>query len=258
MATRILGPVGGPQADDYPDLPPVVVEVPDDPRELEADLAAWQREERERRRHERRQRLLPAPLRRNLAARRARTGISGVLVLVVLLVVALSGALLTVLAPRPPHPAQPLPLARSSAPVGTAGGLVPKAALLIAGRSTTARAVRPAVLAIVPTPCRCAALVAQLARQTQDVHIAFYVVTAQAPNRDLVSVIAENGRGWAVPAYDKDGVLTRAFGGTADGPVVVPVHADGVIRTVLRGAEADGDLSTMLADLDGAAPGSHS
>lgn len=250
--------MGGPQADDYPDLPPVVVEIPDDPRELAADLAAWQREERDRRRREHRPRLIPARVRLALAARRRRTGISGVLVLVVLLVVALSGALLTVLAPRPPRPAQPLQLAESSAPVGTTGGLVPNAALLIAGRETTSRAVRPAVLAIVPTPCRCAALVAHLARQTQDVHIAFYVVTAQAPDRDLVSIVAEHGRGWAVPAYDKAGALERAFGGSSGGPVVVPVHADGVIETVLRGPATGSDLSTILAGLDGAAAGSHS
>lgn len=207
-----------------PGLPPGIV-VPDDLSALDEEVRAYRKE----RARLRRQSLLA---RLFLTRRWYRYGLSGPIVVAVLLVVGLGGALLSFLAPTPGQRpvSRPLePLAAAPGRMGTVGGLLPASRLSGEEGTVPARSVRPAVLMLLPAQCRCATLVREVAGQV-DAAGAGLQPAAVAPTGDpvLAELAANPGSGGERirPLADVDGALSRTFAPGAV-PLLLAVRADG-------------------------------
>lgn len=205
--------------------------VPDDPRELELDVRAWRRERAAAARRGRIDRLLRT-------RRWRRYGLSGPLVAGVLILVAVFGSFLALLVPgggRDRAARRPLDRAAPS-PAGAIGGLLADRPLRVNGVERPARDLRPAVLALLPTPCRCEGLVAELSGQVAEFGLRLVLVASGDDSAELSRLVRAARRGPALPAYDRDGRLASEY--AARGPTLVLVRDDGRVTGVERGARA--------------------
>lgn len=202
------------------DWPPLAVVIPDDIRELDADVAAYHRELRRAARQSGVDRLL---LRRHWE----RFGAIAPLVVLTVVVVALWGGFMTKFAAQGSTVAPPQDQARTSVAVGLVGGLLPDVDLMAAGSPTPIRELRPALLAILPADCSCAELVRALVRQTSEYSLRLVVVTPRL-SRDDASELRSAALGRATFAVDERGALASVYGT----PSLVFVHADGVVTAI--------------------------
>ena len=231
---------------------PLVLEIPDDARELDADVRAYRRELRRSR--------LRGRLRRLLFTRRwNRYGLSGPLVTAILILVALVASLAVLFAPRPQVPMQRAPLAtRPSASPGAVGGLLPPVSLVVGERERPAHDLRPAVLALVPNPtpeqCRCASTLDALFRQAQEYGLPLVLVGGPGERRTVRRLAAQVGNGTARVAEDRGLALTSAY--RPQGVSAVLVRSDGVVTHVHRGLTPGMRLEFDLAQLSRPATGS--
>jgi hypothetical protein len=223
-----------PGGDDEYGLPRVDVVIPDDARELDADLAEWRREERLKRREERLRRLL-RPF--------ARHGPTVPVLVFALLITVLGGVLVTVFGPRPDLKAPAAPLASPTAAEGEVGGRLPAARVLVNSAARTAGSLRPAVLVILPPGCACEPQVRELARQAAAQSLHFYLLTdrragglgVQEAHRELRPLVRRITETVAGIIDDPDDALASAY--RAQGLTVVTVRRDGLVSQVLRGLE---------------------
>jgi hypothetical protein len=238
-------PSGSWDSDDrFADLPPVDIEIPDDASELDEEVRRYRLEQTGR--GGTRNRAL-----RLLFTRRWNTyGLSGPLVVAILLVVALVGALASLLTPRDPPARAPSPLStRASAPPGRAGALLPNGRIRIAGVSVDLRGLRPAVFALVPPSCPCDGELDRLFAGTKQYRLDLLLVplsdvTGEAQARAFRSLVSRVGNGSAQSAEDVDGALRRAY--EPRGLTAVLVRSDGVVSAVYRGLP---DLRRLELDL---------
>jgi len=210
---------------DAPPGLPLGIVVPDDLSALDDEVRAYRKE----RARLRRQKMLARVF---FTRRWYRYGLSGPIVVAVLLVVGLGGALLSFLAPTPGQRqvSSPLePLAAAPGPVGTVGGLLPASRLSGEEGTVPARSVRPAVLLLLPAQCRCAELVREAAGQVDAAGIGLQTA-AIAPTGDavLAELAANPGSGGERirPLADIDGALTRTFT-SGPLPLLLAVRSDG-------------------------------
>jgi hypothetical protein len=207
-----------------PDGPlPLDIVVPDDPRELAEDIAAYHRE-------------LHAAARSDLLGRRLfsrweRFWGSGRLVMAVLVGLILVGGAATVLAPQVDQPGSAGPLATGlSAAPGSRGGLLPDANVTMRGFSRPARSLRPAVLALVPPGCGCAAGLDAVFVAAMSYHVPMYIVGARSQFAELTAQAATIGNGTTQVVIDDERELLEAYE-----PIdltLVLVHSDGVVEAV--------------------------
>lgn len=208
------------------------VVVPDDLRELEPDIAAYHHELEVARRQERR-RLL----RRRFLPRWARGGLPSPIFTAILLVVATTGLLLSVFAPVTQE-SQRLPISSLAHPkqaAGTVGGLLPANIELVASGKPRieARAVRPAVLVLVPAGCKCAAEIHQVVTQVNAVLPAPYalIVSAGTDTTALTLAGAKDGADdQALGVRDPKGILAKTYSKSTSEPTLVLVEGDGVTQ----------------------------
>lgn len=191
---------------------PFRVEVPDDARELDLDVLAWRREQAARARRQRLGRLF-------LTRRWHRYGLSGPIVVAVLLVVALVGGTVALIVPagNQPHPrARELDGTATASP-GLVGSLLPADLVLHIGeQDRDARDLRPAVVALVPHGgCDCLADVNALSGQAAEYGLRLYLVTPGAQDQGLEAMVRSLRRGHPVAAHDPEGMLQAAFGDPA-------------------------------------------
>jgi hypothetical protein len=225
---------GGPVDDDPFSVHDFV--VPDDARELQGDLRALRRERRASARRHRFGRLL-------LTRRWQRYGVSGPIVVGVLVLVAAFASLMVLFQPRRPA-SRPVPLAVGVRGVGQEGGLLPDVRLTRAdGTTVPARELRPAVFAVVPSVCHCEGTLHRYGEVVQRHHLAFLDVGTTLP--PLPPELADR---WAVRASEGSGALLRAYHVTA-APVLLLVRADGVVNRVLLDEPAPNALNSELAVL---------
>jgi len=220
---------------------PLELDIPDDARELDADVRSYRREVRRSR--------LKVRLRRLVFTRRwNRYGLSGPLVTAILVLVALVGSLATLLGPRgDPRPA-PAPLASSPAATpGGLGGLLPAVPLVIDGTPVGAHALRPAVLVLVSPECGCEAALDELFRQAQEYRLQVLLVGGPADVPGLRRVAGRIGNGTARVVEDRTRALALGYG--ARGLTAVLVRTDGVVtrvhRGLARGMRLEPDLSRL-------------
>lgn len=221
------------------------VVIPDDIRELDAEVRAYHREQRRDRRDTVLRgafgRLLPTGSRR----RRYRM-LSLPLVLALLLPATLVIVTMLVMLPQTlrdePHQ---LPLAHPAVSAGRPGGLLPAGSVTVDGQTDPLRNLRPAVLVVVPAACDCDAALAQVDRQAADYGLRVYLF-APASEADHITRLVEQLVGATGVASDPRGLL-RAY--APAGPTALFVHADGVVDDVVRHLPAKPDLSDRLRTL---------
>jgi hypothetical protein len=224
---------GDPDRDDF-GLPPIDIVIPDDARELDRDVQAYQRELRALRRRRRANRL-----RRPLT----RDGMVLPLLAACLMLALLTSTLLIMFAadqtgmPRlPPRPAvthhnSPKPTAAA----GQIGGLLPVSAVVIGGKSIQLRkvaAARPAVLTLVPQNCQCVSTLRQLGTQAGRVHVLVVLVGTGGGTQQLARLAAQAGQTAARVADDTKDVLATTY--RARGVTAILVRPDGTVASVIR------------------------
>jgi hypothetical protein len=230
---------GGEPGRDEGGLPPVDVDIPDDARELDREVLAYQREQRALRRRARWARLL-GPLHQH-----------GAILPLIASCVALSmlaGTLLSVFsispaaAPVLSHSASPG--ASSGATSGASSGAtsgassqaspsrsapeasrLPLGTVYVAGKATAVRGLVRAVLVLVPRSCRCQQAVQQVTTQAAraGVRRVYFVGTADRMT-DVTQLTRTAGLGAAVAVKDATNVLGAAY--HPAGLTIVLVQAD--------------------------------
>jgi hypothetical protein len=224
---------GGPVDDPF-SLDGIV--VPDDARALQGDVRALRRERRASARHDRLGRLL-------LTRRWHRYGMSGPIVVVVLVLVAAFASLMVLFQPRRPAN-RPVPLAIGVRGAGQEGGLLPDVQLARAdGTAVQARELRPAVFAVVPSACTCEGVLHRYGEAAKRHHLTFLHVGTTLPA--LPPDLADR---WVVRASEASGALLRAYH-VSSTPVLLLVRADGVVNRVLPNEPAPNALNSELAVL---------
>jgi hypothetical protein len=231
---RLRDGEGGPVDDGPFSLDDIV--VPDDARALEADLRALQRERRAQTRQARLGRLL-------FTRRWQRYGLSGPIVVAVLVLVTSFASLMLLFQPRRPA-ARPLPLATGVRGTGQEGGLVPDLTLHRSdGETATIRDYRPAVLAVVPRSCGCDSLLAVFGLAALRHQLAFVLVGS-----DLPGTPADLADRSVLRASEPTGQLARAYR-VARQPAILLVRGDGVVNRMLSSEASPGALDGELAVL---------
>jgi hypothetical protein len=219
----------------------VLIEIPDDARELATEVAAYHREVRAARRRALVDRVL-------FLDRGRRYGLTGPLVAGALAIVIAVAALFFALRPDRPAGSHQQPLATTGvAPVGAIGGLIPDVSLT-AGSARSARSLRPAVLALVPLSCHCQPVVDNLAREAGQFGLTLYVVAPISVNAEVDAMTSAVHGGHAIPAFDAAGSLAKTY--AAHGVTAVLLRNDGVVTGVDRDMTTARRLGTRLADLD--------
>jgi len=234
----------GPGRDDgrFDDLPPVNVVVPDDASELDPDVRAYYRE----RRVARARGLISKSF---LTRRWGRFGLSGSILMAVLLLVGLVASMLAILEPHQVRGTQQsLPLAQqTSPPAGEIGGLLPATELLVGGLPRNSRELRPGVLALIPPSCQCVPVLDELFRQVKEFGYPMYLVGSQAMRTEVAQTARDVGNGTAVPVVDTNDTLATTY--APRGVTVVLVHADGVVGGLVHELASGERLEPQLATL---------
>lgn len=225
--------------DDAPWVDPVV--VPDDLRELQADVEAYHRELRQAARRRRLERLTGGRrFRRVLLPAGIAAGALGLAAVVF--------AILTLGQPKT-QPA-PVRMAVASAPraeVGAVGGLLPDVSVRTSTGDVPIRDLRPALVALVPSHCECTDLLAGLAAQADEVPVPLVVVAPTAQDAEVDALDGQLHRGHVQPVFDADGALARTY--AASGVTVVLVGADATVRHLQTDVTADVRFELFLQQL---------
>jgi hypothetical protein len=232
--------VGGDPDRDDSGLPPVDIVIPDDARELDRDVQAYQRELRALRRRQRASRM-----RRPLT----RDGMVLPLLAGCLILALITSTLLIMFAAdqtgMPDLPARTVagptgktvtshpPPARSHRAVRPASGTLPTAVLVIGGRSVSLRTVTaasPSVLALIPPACQCASALRQLGAQAARAHVTLYLVGTGGGMKQVAQLAVQAGQNPARVADDQTGALGRTYRPTV--LTAILVHPGGSVASV--------------------------
>jgi hypothetical protein len=225
--------------DDAPWIDPVV--VPDDLRELQADIESYHRERRQAARRRRIARLTGGiPLRQLLLPVGIAAG-----------AMSLAAVVFTILMlghPRPLPPPVQAPVATDPvAAVGEINGLLPDATVRTRGGETSIRDLRPALVALVPAPCRCTELLGRLAAQADEVSLPLVVVAPVLQDAEVDALNGQLHRGHVIPAFDADGRLADTY--SASGVTALLVGADATVRHVRTDVTPDVRFEMFLQQL---------
>jgi hypothetical protein len=228
---------GDPDRDDF-GLPPIDIVIPDDARELDRDVQAYQRELRAMRRR-RRVRRLCGPL--------TKDGMALPLLAGCLMLALLASTLLILFAadqtgmPQVPRatatatrgaPKHPASLARPAA--GQIGGPLPAAELVIGKKTVQLREITatPTALALVPPDCNCASTLRQLTTQATQAHVLVYLVGTPKDIQQVTTLATAAGQPASQVANDTANVLGRVY--RQDGLTAILVRAGGTVASVVR------------------------
>jgi hypothetical protein len=239
---------GEPERDDY-GLPPVDIEIPDDARELDRDVQAYHRELRALRR----QRLL-----RRLAGPIARDGMVLPLLASCLALTLLAGTLLTMFTTRradaPVTQAQTPTTPQSASPgVGQVGGPLPASTVQADGKPVHLSTVRPAMLALVPAGCHCAAAVKEISIQASKANVEVYLIAVGRSVSEVKAMAPAHAKTVSIlVASDTHGALTSAY--HPSGLTVVLVDRVGSVRSVQRNLGPAAQLGGSLSMLSQSTP----
>ena len=208
---------GDPGRDDY-GLPPIDVVIPDDARELDRDVQAYQRELRARRRRQRARRLR-GPLTRDGMVLPLLAGCL-ILALITSTLLIMFAADQTGMPNLGGHaatvpPAKQKPTTAPSQPAaGQPGEPLPEVVIVLGGRRVPVRSItaaRPSVLALIPVNCACAPALRALRVQAAQAHVALYVVGTGGDQKRVALLAAQAGQTSARVGEDLHNVLAPAY-----------------------------------------------
>ena len=244
------GPDGRHDDLDADELEGLALLVPDDPRSLDADRAAYLEELRGRRGDG-----PPTGVRRTLhelgRRRLGRFGMSAPVIVLVLAAVAVVGSSLTIFSPSNGSSTVLLAPIATNPPgdVGSVGGLLPDATLTVAGVAAALRSARPALIVLVPASCQgCGDTLRSLLMQGREYSLQLVLAgpSSQSGELDQLNTVELGGSG--LVAIDPGGVLTSTYQPT--GITAVLVHQDGVVGAVVRDISSGQRLEPALAQLE--------
>jgi hypothetical protein len=252
--------VGGDHGQDDYGLPPVDIEIPDDARELDADVQAYHRELRAQRRM-RIMRRIRAPFTRNGMVMPLLAGCMALTLLAGTLLTIFTGSDGMGLVPNQPHAiagpahhaspraAQPAgaPRTRSTfrAATGQPGGPLPDTLVTVGGKPTELRALSPAVLALIPPGCLCGSRLRALAGRASAIGAPVYVVGLDGVR------VARLAKRLGLPGWRAVEDIGR---GLADyyhpaGLTAVIVRGDGTVTAVLPAVTAPGAIEEAMRSI---------
>jgi hypothetical protein len=239
---------GDPERDDY-GLPRVDIVIPDDARELDRDVQAYQRELRAQRRRQRSTRLR-GPL--------TRDGMVLPLLAGCLILALITSTLLIMFAadqtgmpglpkgmtvgpPRDQHQAAPV---RPAPAAGQLGGPLPAAVIVIAGKPMDVRtitAAKPSVLALIPFTCPCAGALRELRTQAAQAHVTLYIVVTGGDPKQVALLAKQAGQSPANVGDDAANVLGHTY--QQLGLTAILVRRSGSVALVERHLPPSGGLN---------------
>ena len=107
------------------------------------------------------------------------------------------------------------------------------------------RALRPALLALLPQPCGCANLVDQLAGQAAEVGVPLVVVAPAAVDAEVAALPGQSHRGQVIAAFDPAGALASTY--AASGVTVLVLAPNGTVTFIDRDTQpGEHDLELPL------------
>jgi len=232
--------VGGDPERDDSGLPPIDIVIPDDARELDRDVQAYQRELRALRRRQRASRLR-GPLSRDGMVLPLLAGCL-ILALITSTLLIMFAADQTGIPDLPSHTAagpaakQRPPAVRSQPAAGQLNGPLPAGLVVIGGKTVSLRAVTaPSVLALIPLACQCAPALRQLGAQAAQAHVALYLVGTGGGMKQVAQLAAQAGQPSARIADDLSDVLGRTYGPSGPtGLTAILVRSGGSVASVAR------------------------
>jgi hypothetical protein len=255
-SSRGLGPGPDGRHDDLlpDDLDGLTLHVPDDPRELASDRAAWLAEGEPddtgaSQLHPSRWSGLPALSRADRrAARRRRLSMTASVVLASMLVVAVSGAVgAWIVGPQAAAPPA-APLASVVPDPGQLGGLLPEVDLQDGSTPVSARSLRPAVITLVPAECdECTELLTALAPQVGSFGVSLVAVAGPQQAAQLVALTEEVGASRLSTLTDPTNGLRATYGLT--GVTLLLVRDDGMVVDIVRDPTPDTHIEAALVEL---------
>jgi hypothetical protein len=208
---------GDPERDDY-GLPPVDVVIPDDARELDRDVQAYQRELRALRRRQRASRLR-RPLTRDGMVLPLLAGCL-ILALITSTLLIMFAADQTGMPDMPGRATTTTPVThrptavRTQPAAGQIDGPLP-AAVVVIGHSqeqlSAITATEPSVLALVPLSCRCLSALRQLRAQAARANVTLYLVGTGVDFGQVTRLAAQAGQNLARVADDVSNVLGKTY-----------------------------------------------
>jgi hypothetical protein len=242
--------VGGDPERDDSGLPPIDIVIPDDARELDRDVQAYQRELRALRRRQRASRLR-MPL--------TRDGMVLPLLAGCLVLALITSTLLIMFAagqtgmPQIPNRATSAPPTRpaSTQPAaGQAERLLLATVLLADGKHEPLSAVtanRPSVVALIPLACNCASALRQLGRQAAQANVPLYLVGAGGTIKQVQQLAIQAGQSTARVAEAQSDDL----GGISGQGVLtaILVRSPGTVAVTRLQASQRPNLETSLRQL---------
>lgn len=237
-SSAAAGTPGSPLAPRWTD-----VVVPDDISSLDADIRAYHRELRTRRRQER--------FGWFYGRRWQQYGVPGGIVVVALLLAAGVAVSLSLLTPRTASQRpRPAPVATDAAqPVGEVGGLLPDLTVGSSGDDMPLRNVRPAVVALVPPRCDCVGILESVAGQANEFGLPLIIVGTSETDVEARALATAIRRGHTNTIYDRDGRIAQAY--DPSGVTLLLVGRDAVVtdvaRNVTREQRLEPQLSAMLS-----------
>jgi hypothetical protein len=223
---------------------PDSVVIPDDASALEPDYWALRAELAARRRDVRGG---PGSSTAGRLASRVGPMLVGALILVAFL-----ASLGLMVRPTTQPPTAPATLASSHGTVGSVGGLLPDATVVVNGEEMPVREARPAVVVWLPDGGADQALLDSLYLQASAYGIP--LVLAGPPDREpeLLAAAQETGPGRVVVMLDPESALLDGFGlPPAAGPVVAVVGIDGRLHAVLDDPPSGVRLESVLGRVAG-------
>ena len=138
--------------------------------------------------------------------------------------------------------------------VGQVGGPLPDKTLLVAGRSRRLRSLPPAVLALIPAGCQCAAALRQLVRQAAAARVVLYFVASRRAAGQLTRLAMQAGQRPAQVALDAHNVLGTAY--KTVGLTAILVHADGTVAQIASQLRPGLTLTPEFEQLSASPPAS--
>jgi hypothetical protein len=247
-----------PDRDDF-GLPPIDIVIPDDARELERDVQAYQRELRALRRKRRFSRLR-GPL--------TRDGMVLPLLAGCLMLALLTSTLLIMFAAdqtgapdlaRPPAAqTQPRNTPTTRPAAGQINGLLPTATVEIRGKAEALRTVTAAMaslLTLVPPDCKCAPELRQLSIQAARADVIVFFVGTPQVMPQLTGLATAAGQPTSRVAEDASNVLGSTY--RQKGLTAVLVRRDGTVASVIRELPQQKELGTALQEISAVKPAGH-
>jgi hypothetical protein len=138
--------------------------------------------------------------------------------------------------------------------VGQVGGPLPDKTLVVAGRSRRLRSLQPAVLALIPAGCQCAAALRQLVHQAAAARVRLYFVGTGGAMGQVRRLAAQAGQRPAQLAEDVHNVLGTTY--PAAGLTAILVHANGTVARVAPSLRSGLALTPDFLRLPAGAPAS--